>query len=661
MTAFDATDRPITVKIDGKGPYIAPSALVTEGVSEPFRMTAVIATSTLLAESTLGKVVNLFFDGPDESRQFNALLSSVELQDYSEDKASYFYQIEAIDPLSILAFRTNRRVFQSVTSKQILETIFSESGIKSYMKISVSGSGVTHEYCTQTGESDLDLVKRLMASEGWHYHLQHSGSNVLQAIGDTNQAFKSMSSDSLTYRTPEPDPLRMLKEFRQTQQLGSTSFSLADHSQEQAEKLESSEQKSSHKSAFSKLGQAFYGVGAADKSQIRDLAKRVGEADDVKKETYATESEIPLFSAGLTFKLTKHPVSALNQTYLAIHAEHSLAYQGAGHQVDYRCRVRAIPSSVTFKSPYLDKPRVHSVQSATVTGPKGDETYKDKDGRVKVQFHWDSEGKGDENTSCWLPVMQGAASNGFGFQFLPRIGDEVIVAFIDGDPDRPVVTGSIYNGKNKPPYSAATQSGIKTRSTPKGSSKNGNELRFEDQKDKEHVFLHAEKDFMLEVLNDLTETITGKSATKIEKTYELSSKEAYKATTEDKLTLDSKKDMSHSSDANLSLSAGSKGSFSASSSLSIDGQTVSISGNTKIELKVGGTKLELSASGVKISGPQVSINGSGKAELKGAMVTVEGSGKADVKGAMVTLDGSAMTQVKGGAMVQIQGAIAKVN
>ncbi|WP_274166003.1 type VI secretion system Vgr family protein [Enterovibrio gelatinilyticus] len=397
---------------------------------------------------------------------------------------------------------------------------------------------------------------------------------------------------------------------------------------------------------------------------MRDNAKRQMEIHDSGKIVSFAESKVATLSAGNKFKLTQHPITTCNQEYvvISIHTE----YAGGESGRPFACsnRFQCIPSATPFRPAFIDKPRIHSIHTATVTGPSSEEIYKDKSGQVKVQFHWDTEGKNDENTSCWLPVVQGAASNGFGMQFIPRIGDEVLISYIEGDPDRPVVSGSIYNTKNIPPYSAATQSGIKTRSTPKGSSKNGNELRFKDKKDKkdkEEVFLHAERDFMVEVLNDSTRTVTGKEALTVEKTIDISSKEAFTAKTDDKYTASSKADMALSSDKNVKVDAGSNAEVSATSKVSVDGQTIEISGKTKISLSVGACKQEISNSGIKLDAPQISINGSGKAELKGAMVTVEGSGKADIKGAMVSINGSAMAEVKGGAMVQIQGAITKVN
>ncbi|KXF83502.1 type VI secretion system Vgr family protein [Enterovibrio coralii] len=660
-SAYEVSVRPITATVDGKGPYIVTSLSMDSRLSEACTLRASIASDEQITEKALGKTLSCAITTPNESSKLLALVTDIVFESYSDEKEIYYYTVKAADPLSLLQYRRNRKIYQSMTTKQIIESVLNDAGIKSYVKISVSGSGTTHEYCTQLDETDLAFVQRLLSFEGWHYHFDHSGSAPSVAVGDTNQAFKTVSNDKFTFQTPNPEPSREVPFWQTRTRANTSSISLADHSASIAEAISSGAQKSSSTASVSTLTAYHYGQGFSDKSVIRDAAKKQMESQDALKIISNGSSKATPLCAGHKFTLSEHPVSSCNQEYLVISI--SASYSGGEGTQPYECNnsFECIPSKTTFRPAFIDKPRIFSVQTASVTGPSNEEIYKDKSGQIKVQFHWDLDGKNDENTSCWLPVVQGTASNGFGMQFIPRIGDEVLVSYIEGDPDRPVVSGSIYNTKNVPPYSAATQSGIKTRSTPKGSSKNGNELRFEDAKDKEQVFLHAEKDLMVEVLNDATRTVTGKEALTVEKTIDISSKEAHTLKTDDKYTASAKADMSLSSDKNVKVDAGSNAEISASSKVSVDGQTVEIKGSTKISLAVGSSKIEISNSGIKINAPQVSINGSGKAELKGAMVTVEGSGKADIKGAMVSINGSAMAEVKGGAMVQIQGAIAKVN
>ncbi|MDE1301834.1 type VI secretion system tip protein VgrG, partial [Vibrio aestuarianus] len=480
-------------------------------------------------------------------------------------------------------------------------------------------------------------------------------------IGDSNQRFEKIPDPKLSYQIGGNNQQHVLTTWSQSHHVGSGKVSVADHTQDLAEFFDSGTRKSTKSYASTSLTQELFAFGHENKNEVRDAAKMHMESLDLKKSASHSSSNLTTLACGYKFELTNHPLSSMNQEYIVTHLSHRLSREESNNEVAYQNQFSCIPSSLVFRPEIFDKPRVHSLHTATVTGPKGEEIYRDKWGRVKVQFHWDRGGKNDENSSCWLPVSQGFASKGFGSQFTPRIGDEVIVQYIDGDPNRPIVTGSLYNKNSAAPYSSDTQNGIKTRSTPKGSSKQGNELRFEDQKDKEQVYLHAEKDLLLDVNNDSQSTIKGIKKTQVEKSATLSVKEYIQVESDKTLTAKSKDNWTGDSEKDLSLNAASNINIAAKSTVSVDGNQVSICGKSKIELKVGTSKIEISASGIKIDAPQVSVSGKAKAEVKAAMINIEGQGKADVKAALVSVNGSAMTQIKAGAMVQIQGAITKVN
>ncbi|SON52186.1 type VI secretion system Vgr family protein [Vibrio tapetis] len=653
--------RPLTAKLSDGKTYIVTHLECEERLSHGVTMSFTIASNKQISSKPLGKPLCIRYKQASETRQFLGLVSSIELMSHSEEKSLYFYQVQAVDPLSLLAYRHNRQIFQNLTTKQIIEKVIGDSDFKSYFKFSISGNGQKHEYCVQLDESDLAFMQRLLSAEGWHYHVEHSDSKPIVTIADSNQSFKAIERSTIAFQNGLPDPERVLNHWQHKAQITTSKLCLADHSQELAEVFDSGERKSAADDTIKSLEDYRYGQGFGDKSVIRKAAKIQMEAHDALQSIATSQSSISALACGKRFKLSDHPVSSFNQDYFIIKIVHSVTCDESGQQTHYNNHFQAVSYATPFRPGVIDKPHANGIHTATVTGPNGEEIYRDKVGRIKVHFHWDRDGKPDENCSCWLPVSQGAASKGFGMQFIPRIGDEVLVQYIDANPDRPIVVGSIYNKANSTPYSSATQAGIKTRSTPKGSSKQGNELRFEDQKDKEQVFLHAEKDWLLDVNNDSTSTIKGKALTQVEKTLDVSSKEAFTVKSEKTLTTNAKDDLSAASDKNINLDAGSNASVTAKSAVKVDGSSISITGKSKIELKVGASKIEISASGIKIDAPQVSISGKAKAEMKAAMVTVEGQGKADVKAAMVSINGSAMTQVKAGAMVQIQGAIAKVN
>jgi type VI secretion system secreted protein VgrG len=246
------------------------------------------------------------------------------------------------------------------------------------------------------------------------------------------------------------------------------------------------------------------------------LAKVTLERRTSGRQTLAGSSVCRHFSVGRRFDLISHPNADFNGTYMLTEVIHTgkqpqtlQELTGSEGSSTYGNTFTCIPKTVTWRpEPPGPKPSVTGVQTATVTGPKDEEIYTDEYGRIKVQFHWDRLGKKDEKSSCWIRVAQPWAGAGWGHLFIPRIGQEVIVSFVDGDPDRPVVTGAVYNGANKPPYSLPaekTKSTIRTNSTKGGGG--FNELRFEDRKDAEEIYLHGQKDWNIEILNDKTQTI----------------------------------------------------------------------------------------------------------------------------------------------------------
>ncbi|MDW1846385.1 type VI secretion system tip protein TssI/VgrG [Vibrio sp. Vb2110] len=663
MTSSELLDksRPLTAKLADNKKYVVTHLTGEEAVSEGCRFSLSVASNAVINESNLGKSVSISLEQSFETRTLSGLCISIEFTGFSQEKQLYFYQIEAADPLALLAYRRDRKIFQNMTTKQILNTLLGESNLKNYFSFSVSGGGKKHDYCVQLDETDQQFVRRLLASEGWHFHVRHDSGKPSVMIADSNQRFEPIPEPKLYYQDGCQAAHRALSNWSYATHIGSAKVSLADHTQELAEVFESGERKSAFDNCPPALAQHWFGLGLNNKNEARDAAKRQMDALDAVKSVSKASSSIAALACGFTFRLHQHPLSSMNQEYVVTQLTHHVSTDEGGTSPVYRNQFHCIPVSVTYSPQVQDKPKVNSVHTASVTGPSGEEIYRDKAGRIKVQFHWDKHGKRDENSSCWLPVSQGVASKGFGAQFTPRIGDEVLVQYIDGDPDRPVVVGSLYNTKNEVPYSAATQSGLKTRSTPKGSSKQGNELRFEDQKDNEHIFLHAEKDMLIEVNNDNQTTIKGAKRTRVDKTVALNAKEAIQVEGDKTITVKSKEDWTGDSGKDLNLSAAANMALSAKSSVTVDGSTISLIGKSKIEFKVGASKIEISASGIKIDAPQVAIYGQAKAEMKAAMVNIEGQAKADVKAALVTVNGSAMTQVKAGAMVQIQGAITKVN
>jgi type VI secretion system secreted protein VgrG len=259
--------------------------------------------------------------------------------------------------------------------------------------------------------------------------------------------------------------------------------------------------------------------GEYDKKAQGDKITKIRiEEEEAQYVTIRGTSLCRAFTTGFRFDLKDYFRDDMNQSYVLTQVQHSAsigeAYrsaQGGFEQIAYTNTFTAIPHKIPYRPPRLTpKPVVQGLQEAVVVGPAGEEIYVDKYGRVKVQFFWDREGKKNENSSCWVRVSQLWAGKQWGAMFIPRIGQEVIVEFMEGDPDHPLITGRVYNAEMMPPYALPanqTQSGIKSRSSKGGSPDNFNEIRFEDKKGNEEIYLHAEKNWTINVENDKTQWV----------------------------------------------------------------------------------------------------------------------------------------------------------
>ena len=385
-------------------------------------------------------------------------------------------------------------------------------------------------------------------------------------------------------------------------------------------------------------------------------------------------------ASGYLFTFTDFPRKDQNDKYLVISVTHDIqcddvqTTSSGGEKIDYHCLFETLKSSIPHRSERITpKPIVQGPQTAIVVGPSGDEIYCDKHGRVKVQFHWDRQGKKDENSSCWVRVSHAWAGRNWGSIHIPRIGHEVVVSFLEGDPDRPLITGSVYNADNKPPYELEankTQSGIKSRSSKKGNPDNFNEIRFEDAKDKEELRIQAEKDmnvgvkhvrktFIGAALDDSGEGSEDKNCPK-------------PGTMNEQLTVFADREtVIHGNDIlDIAIkSAASKGRImtimngdQVTTVEKGDRKTTIDKGNVITTVKVGdytrkikqGLVLEKAAKSIefKVGGSSIKIEPA-KITIKAPQIAITGQTTVDVSGLK--------TSVKGSAMLELSGGIVKIN
>jgi len=466
-------------------------------------------------------VVKFISEHDNVERHIHGMMVDFALTDQGKRLTTYVATL--VPRLWNLTQMADCRIFQNVKTPDIIKKILDDAKIASdTYKIDCKETYEPRDYCVQYRETDLDFISRLMEEEGIFYYFDHSAEKHLLVIADKSAVHKEIEKPAqLIYQKPSGTVADddTVYPFNYVEGIRTGSVMLNDYLfRKPALNLRT-------KQDF-KLNPELEIYDYAGRYPVTDqgddasatgtrLTKVRMEAAQVSRTLGSGDSDCMRLTAGYRFTLAEHGRKALNQDYLLTHvhlnAEQPNVYEegASGKPSSYSNKFTCVHASVQYRSSRITgKPTIHGAQTAIVTGPAGEEIYVDEFARVKVQFHWDREGKNDEKSSCWMRVSQLWAGAGWGAMFIPRIGQEVIVDFIEGDPDRPIITGRVYHGTNKPPYPLPDE---KTKSTIKSDSTKGgggsNELRFEDMKGSEEVFLHAQKDWTIGVENDKNQTV----------------------------------------------------------------------------------------------------------------------------------------------------------
>ena len=579
-------------------------------------------------------------------RSFNGYISEFS---YGEVKADNLrsYHLTMVPWLWFLRKTSNHRIFQNKSSKEIISQIFQERGFTDY-DYRASGNAAKREYCVQYQESDFDFISRLLEEDGITYYFeQKSGLHKLHIV-DAQNAYQVCEETDLTYSKGN-QPNTQINRWVHCYEFRKGQWSLNDYDFELPTKSQLKTTASTSEFANVKTYEHYQYEPYYDFAGINELTKKRIEAEEAPMDTIEASSDCSSFYAGGKFNLKKHAVQQEQGEYIITSIRHS-AKDGsylAGHESEskYKNDFTCIPETVHFRPPLRrHKPWMQGPQSATVVGPKGEEIYIDKYGRIKVQFHWDREGGRNENSSCFIRVMQPWAGAGWGASFIPRIGMEVVVNFFDGDPDRPVVTGAVYNGDNKPPFESKTQSGIRTRSTKGGGNSTFNEFRFDDSKDAEQIYIHAEKDFDSKVENnqtlavdvDRTKTIGNNENSSIGKDRNKSVGENQTESIGTNKTIDVGSNHSETIGKDKSIDVGDNHSESIGKNMTISigdnlsesvGRNINIEAGDQIVLKTGSASITMKSNGdIAIKGNNLSLQGSGKVSIKASSdVVIKGS------------------------------------
>ena len=765
MPPFTQANRPLTITTPLGADVFGVSALSgAEAISRPFEFRVDVfaaADATVEFDRLLGQGVTVSVALPGgEKRHFNGIVRSVSkgATERTTGVARTAYRLTVVPKLWLLTRVARSRIFQQKTVKQILETVL--TGITT--QFSLQGTYEPRDYCAQYRETDFDFASRLMEEEGIFYFFTHADGQHKMVIGDVPIAHPALAAGPSIKFDPGSGgalPDDRIHEWEKSQELTAGKVTLWDHSFElPGRNLEATAQlvesvqvgAASHKTLYAAnrplelydfpggYAKRFDGVspgGGDAPANVNKIFQDNARTAGIRTRQVAVGSLVVSGSsncrqlvAGHKFTLTDHLDGDGEYVLTAVEHEARAAdtgRSGGGGGFAYRNRFRCIPTALPFQTPRLTaRPRVDGCQTATVVGPSGEEIFTDKYGRVKVQFHWDRDGQRNASSSCWVRVATMWAGNQWGAVHIPRVGQEVVVDFLEGDPDRPIIVGSVYNAQQMPPYALPanrTQSGVKSRSSAQGGPEHFNEIRFEDKKGSEHIAVHAEKDLLTTVENDETRTVfhdrtsvivnddtrtvggKDKDGNEVGGDDVVTVKKGHRTVTLDEgnlktqvkkgtlTTLVDEGDETHTvktgtqtvtveSDRVIHVKTGKlvtnvdTGAYTTTvktgnALLDVKAGKYEVKAAQKLEITVGGSTVTITPTSIEIKTGATSIKlGPAGLEMKGPTAKLTGDGMTEIKGGMVKMEGSGMLQMKapmsqlnGDGMLMAKGGLTMIN
>jgi type VI secretion system secreted protein VgrG len=497
-----------------------------EGISQLFEFEVdMVSTSfSLDLKTLLGTSLTLELADEGAPRYLNGTVVRFELVGRANETGRHYIYRALVQPwLWYLTRTTDYRIFQNKSVPEVLDDVLGKYGFQFEKRL--TGSYRPWEYCVQYQESDFAFVSRLMEHEGIAYHFEHSnGSHLLVLADDTGGYGNLPGHGTIPYR-PRDRVLNAMEpcidQWRISEQITSGRVMLDDFDFKKSRASLQSVQQDPKGHDHSTYEVYEWLGGYSEHGQGDTYAKVRLQELQCAHELASGHTNVVGMAPGYLFQMTHCPREADNREYLVTETRYDLQEPeySSGGSSESVCEFdfTVLPSTVAYRpARKTPKPRTNGPQTATVVGP--DEIWTDRFGRVKLQFRWDRYGQSDENSSCWVRVSSNWAGANYGTMHMPRVGQEVIVDFIGGEPDRPIITGRVYNNDQMPPWELpanATASGILTRSSTGGAANQANMLRFEDRSGAEQILLHAERNLDVEVEADETHTTDGTRTTLI--------------------------------------------------------------------------------------------------------------------------------------------------
>ena len=627
--SFLSIDTPLDAD---KKKFFLRSVSAAERMSQLFelQLELISTDASVNFDQIIGKNVNVgiqLADGSD--RIFNGFVSR--FTQSTGSKLGAHYHATVVPWLWFLTRTTDCYIFQDKKVPDIVQAVAKKFGFDKYMEIRVDSSKYrTWDYCVQYRETAAHFIMRLLEQEGIFFFFTHEKGSHTMVLGDVPSHNKPCNPESKFRYAPETRSSGEQFQddviaWQMEQEIRTGKRTLRDYNFESPRSnLQASTPSKINQGGNTKFEMYEYPGEYDSLEEGTDYTKRQMEEEEVPHAVIHGVSHCRPFSAGFRFSVSGSERKDQDGTYLLTAVSH-MASEGAGLSdpggsgSDYSNSFVCIPIAVPYRPPRTTtRALMKGSQTAVVVGPSGEEIYTDKYGRVKVQFFWDREGKKDEKSSCWVRVSHAWAGTNWGAIYIPRIGHEVIVDFLEGDPDQPIITGRVYNADNMPPYELPanmTQSGFKTRSSKGGGSQNFNEIRFEDKKGSELLYVHAELNKTESVEQDSREYVGN---------------DRLRTIGNDRKTLIKADDHFHVQgvqrqyvEHGRSTHIGDKWVVKVDGPYSVDVQSmalhagsISINVDQSISLNGPGGFVKIDASGVTISGTMVLINSGGAPEVQ---------------------------------------------
>ncbi|KAB7680340.1 type VI secretion system tip protein VgrG, partial [Plesiomonas shigelloides] len=610
-----------TVKVGGlpESTFTVTEFSLHEVMNAPFELNLELASHQpdIDFEAVLEQPCELliWFEGKLQ-RRISGVVSQFSQGDTGFRRTRYSMQVKPA--LWRLSLRHNARIFQTQTPQEIISILLQEMGITDYA-FALKDEHVQREYCVQYRETDLAFIQRLAAEEGLAFYHEFEPGKHRVVFADNSSALQTGPELFFNLANQGQQHGQFVRKFRYQKAVRTAEVELKDYSfktpayalshNKQGSELDYQRDSYQH---FDYPGRFKQDPSGRAFTRYRLDALR---ADAITGEG---ESNAPQLMPGLAFTLTEHPNTALNTNWQIVQITHTgkqpqaLEEEGGNEPTVYYNQFAVIPATTPWRSVMPHKPMVDGPQIATVVGPDGEEIYCDEYGRVKLQFPWDRYEANPEQCTCWVRVSQGWAGGQYGMMAIPRVGHEVIVSFLEGDPDQPIVTGRTYHATNRPPYDLPAH---KTRTVLRTETHQGegfNELRFEDQAGQEEIYIHGQKDLNVLIENDVAWHI------KHDEHRDIDNDRFTRIKANDHLSVDSEKrdhiqaDYSLTVDTAMHQKLGQALLVEAGQEVHIKaGAKVVLEAGAELTIKAGGSFVKVDPSGVTLVGPTIKMNSGG--------------------------------------------------